>query len=160
MEIKFRFGSCYSCCVLSLETGLVIKIVSGFIRGRCCFFLFRTDSGRLSSVCGIGKDHMHSRGPLESCLSAAHRVRWKMVVVRLHSHVRLYLKASLLVSVCVVEDSTLEKLKGLGDRLRSGSDSPNKERNSLFFCPSKLHEYCCWLGGRMSQYKDVHCFFL
>ncbi len=51
-------------------------------------------------------------------------------------------------------------LKGLGDRLRSGPDSPNKERNSLFLCPSKLLEYCCWLGGRMSQYKDVHCFFL
>lgn len=63
------------------------------------------------------------------------------------------------VCVCVVEDFILKKLKGLSDRLRSGSDSPNKERNSLFFCPSKLHEYCCWLGGRMSQYKDVHCFF-
>lgn len=63
---------------------------------------------------------------------------------------------------CVAEDflSLRHKyLKGLGDRLRSGPDSPNKERNSLFLCPSKLLEYCCWLGGRMSQYKDVHCFF-
>lgn len=92
MEINLSFWSdqpCYSFCVLSLETGLVIKIVSGFVRGRSCFFLFCTDTGRLSSVYGIRKDHMHSRGSLGKLLFRCFLGNSETTILTLLAHMLL-----------------------------------------------------------------------
>lgn len=99
MEINLSFRSdqpCYSFCVLSLETGLVIKIVSGFVRGRSCFFLFCTDRGRLSSVYGIRKDHMHSRGSLGKLLFS-----WSLCLMEDGSCTFAFLRLFVCFVVCV-----------------------------------------------------------
>lgn len=53
-----------------------------------------------------------------------------------------------------------KQFKSPSDRLHSWTDSASKERGPFLLCPSKLQEYCCWRGGRMSEHKDVHCFAL